>query len=664
MDPTPSGMTIDAYLQWAMRPGVRLFDPRKSDRAMLLVQFGEPLDDDSYRRLIGSGIWCSEYFKGYAHVSVTVPIASLPGELKTLESLGAVYCELGSSNAPRFYDAPPEPPEPQPGPEVVIGIIDDGCPFAHRAYRPGNGPCVHYLWDQGGTPGTGEVPGTPFPSRYGAVYTTQLSEALQKATDSHGEVDEDHAYELLSLPSLRCIVSHGAQVMSHAAGCTRPIDHRPAPPPFCDPTGIAFVQLRPKALDDPTGDWIDCDGIDSDGMEALHAICDYARTMITPPAKKVLINLSYGPQTGPHDGSSFAERHIRELTEKAKAEGYILRVVLPSGNNHLLQAHAEFDLRKLGAKGQSIDWHVAADSRANSMLEIWLPSPITTQDVTVRVQAPGGGALAEASTITGQSPDGAIHVMTVPDATPSGQFRIAIIVAPTARAATDSALATPADPLATPGRWRVSIEPVPGRNLIASLLHDGVAHVYLQRGDPNMGRPQRGRSGYLRSPCYDDKVGALPSEQLQTDPPGTGPAEVFARGCLSGIATGAKSLVAGGYRLRDNLPAGSNGAVVVNGARRDSLPAPYSSGGPGRAGCQRGGPDWAYPTEESRVLNGMLGRGNRSGISMRFSGTSIAAPQLVRELAATPGDDFPDPVAVAPPPRPEWFALRFGKGTR
>jgi hypothetical protein len=206
----------------------------------------------------------------------------------------------------------------------------------------------------------------------------------------------------------------------------------------------------------------------------------------------------------------------------------------------------------------------------------------------------------------------------------------------------------------------VSIRPAPGYR--APL--DCIAHVYLGRNDPNMGRPLRGRSGHLDSPDYGDKCGKLPSEQLRPNPPGMGSAEVFARGSLSGIATGVGSLVAAGYRLRDNLPAGYGGAVVVNGVRRDSLPAPYSSGGPGRAGCPRGGPDWAYPTEESRVLAGLLGRGNRSGVSMRFSGTSIAAPQLARELAATPGSDFKPPQPVPPPPRPEWFAPRFGKGTR
>jgi len=657
-----SGLKIDAYLQWAMRPGVRLFEQRRSKRVVLLVQFCLPLDEATYRRLIGSGMWCSEYFKGYAYVTVTVPVASLAEDLKILGDLGAIYCELGSADAPDLYEITSTSPNPQPGPETVIGIVDDGCPFAHRAYRPsGPGPSVQYLWDQGGPPSTGTVPGNPSPSGYGAVYTTQIATAVAKATNANGEVDEDHAYSLIPLAGLRGMVSHGAQVMSHAAGSTRKVGDHPQPPALSASVGIAFVQLRPKALDDPTGYWID-----SDGIEALQAIYQYARTMIAPPLppskKKVLINLSYGPQTGPHDGSSFAEGKINELAQEAENDGNILQVVLPSGNSHLLQAHAEFNLHQLGATAPSIDWYVAADSRAYSALEIWLPSPVTTNDVVIRVYPPAS-TVETVSTMAGKGSSLDAEITTVPNATSSGACRVLIMVSPTARSSTDSVPATfPPTPLATPGRWRVSMEAAPGGQIPASA--PCVAHLYLQRSDPNMGRSTGGRSGYLRSQHYGDKVGSLPSEQLEPNPSGMGKAEVYARGSLSGIATGKGSLVAAGYRLRDNLPASFGGAVVVSGVRRDKLPAPYSSGGPSRgSGTAQHGPDWAYPTEESRVLAGRLGRGNRSGVSMRFSGTSIASPQLVRELAAVAGKNFPDPLPVNPP-HPSWFAPRFGNGTR
>ena len=603
-----SGLRIDAFLSWAMQSDVHLFDPLKSDRCVLLVQFDHRIDDTTYNGMIGSGMWCCEFYKGYSYATVTVAIALLDRMLSELQALGALYCELGSPDAPPEVKGAPSTFVATPGPETVIGIIDDGCPFAHQKYRPGNGssPSVRYLWDQGGDPTLGTVPGDYSSFQYGAVYTTQLDTILEKATTPQGVVNEDSAYALTTLPSLRTMVSHGSQVMSHAAGFARPIEGRPPPPPLTGRTDIAFVQLPPCALDNPTGLWLN-----NIGLDCLHAIRHYARKMVSPPAKKVLINLSYGPQTGPHNGSFVVEGAIREMRETAKAKGYILRVVLPSGNTHLLQAHAEFDLACIGVEGSSIDWYVSPDSQVHSVLDIWMPTDVAPDQIDVRVESPAGDVVLASNPPVPANPVVSINPSLGP--APDDQLQIVIAIAPTARASTDAAPAlAPPPKLATPGRWRVTIKTVS-----KDICLKGVAHAYLARSDPNMGRPLHGRSGYLDSPDYGDKCGAFPTDQLNPDPPGMGAAEVFARGCLNGAGTGTDSLVASGFRLRDQLP------------------APYSSGGGTRG--PRAGPNWAYPTEECRVLAGLLGRGNRSGVMMRFSGTSIAAPQLVRELAATPG---------------------------
>ncbi|MDM0036048.1 hypothetical protein QTI33_28200 [Variovorax sp. J22P271] len=639
-----SGLRIDAYLAWAMQPGVRLFDRSKSTHATLLVRFEHPLTFARIEQLNSRTMRCSKIFEGYAHATVTVPIDSLDDRLDELQAAGAVYCELATPAAPVPNDLPmPDLPALQPGPDTVIGIIDDGCPFAHQAYRPGSAASVRFIWDMGGTPGTGPVPGDPPFFNYGAEYTHQIGQIVNMATTAQG-VNEDSAYALIGLPSLRAMASHGAQVMSHAAGCARPIDGR-SMPPLAGRTDLAFVQLPTAALDDPSGLWLK-----QFGYEGLQAIFQYARKRFQPPAGKVLVNLSYGPQTGPHDGSSFMESAIEEMTEKARLDNCIFRVVLPSGNNHLLRSHAEVQLNGLDAVGRSFDWNVAADSQTHAQLEIWLPTQVTLNHVDVRAQSPTGEiALLSAPPPPGTVPEPTVRITAsevpappLPTSLPpfeQTQMQITVSASPTARAPTDAASTAPAR-LATPGRWRVTLL---ARQ--AGVDIQGTAHVYLARSDPNMGRPLRGRSGHLGSPHCDDPCGTIPSEQLDPDAPHTGLAEVFARGSLSGIATGAESLVAGGYRIQDDLP------------------APYSSGGPCRPLAPRDSPNWAYPVEQSRVLPGLLGRGNRSGVSMRFSGTSIAAPQLVRELAATPGSDLP-PLPPPVPPPPSWFRPRFGGGRR
>jgi len=173
----------------------------------------------------------------------------------------------------------------------------------------------------------------------------------------------------------------------------------------------------------------------------------------------------------------------------------------------------------------------------------------------------------------------------------------------------------------------------------------GMADAYLARSDPNLGRPQRGHSGYLDSDNYDPKRYMRASERLVE--PQTGSAEVVARGSMSGIATGDKTYVAAGFCARTSEP----------------YPVVYSSGGPARRGC-REGPTYAYPSDQSKVIQGVLGWGNRSGVVTRLVGTSFTAPMLARDLWMTP-PLHPPALPVPPVAGPAtWMARRFGHGVR
>ncbi|CAN7696893.1 hypothetical protein LJR084_005769 [Variovorax sp. LjRoot84] len=633
-----SELKMDAYLLWALYTGFRYFDIGESRKTVLLVKFDKRLDATTLRALRNAGLWLCDFYVGYSCATVTASIPNLDQQLADLKRLGAEYCELAAPVAPPTQDEGPAPRIAQNGPATVIGIIDDGCPFAHLHYRRPDDPSlrVRYIWDQGGSAPSGAVPPSTTPFAYGATYGhDQLEEILSRAT-LQGVVDEDAAYGLTELPSLRGATSHGAQVMSHAAGFARKIDGRQQPKPLIGRTDLAFVQLPPDALDDPSGGWLEHYGLD-----ALHAIRFYARHTHKTSANKVIVNLSYGPQTGPHDGTSVLERAIDEMTSTAIEENYQFLVVVPTGNNHQLRAHAEFDLAR---RGGTIDWFVSPDSQVPSLLEIWLPDGVTLDDVEVAVETPADEHIV-ASDILPEPP----KPLTVPDDTqvlivaiegppPGNRIEVIIGIAPTARPSAGSGAAAFA--LATPGIWRVTVEPKAGKTV------PGVAHAYLGRSDANMGRARRGRSGYLYSPGYDPKRFSRADEQLDVGRENA-PAEVVASGAMNGIGTGTHSLVAAGYRLSDGQP------------------APYSAGGPTRG--NRKGPDWAYPTEESRVLAGLLAAGNRSATVLRLTGTSIAAPQYVRELAAMPGSNAlppPTPTPPSPPAPPPWLKARAGAGLR
>jgi hypothetical protein len=563
----------------------------------------------------------SALYDGYTYATARVSLNKLPGRINFLLDAGMTCISLASPTTGPMWVEPAAAPVANNGPKKVLGIIDDGCPFAHRDYGTNTAApfAVRFIWDQGGT-----SLGSP-PVNYGrALLESQLQTLVGNATTT-GVVDEDAAYRKSGLPSLRDATSHGAQVMSHATGNARP--HRQ--PSLGGRNDIAFVQLPPEALDDPSGRWMDHFALDG-----IQAIRFYARKMFLPPAQHVVVNLSYGPQTGPHDGSSIFEKAVDQITKQADSESWKLSVVVPSGNSHLLRAHAEFALT---LNPGPLTWCVSPDSQVPSYLEIWPPLGVSLTELDVTLKSPTGEKITAVDLDIAQSSDGTATVTAMPFCGKRRQYLIVMVIAATARPLESAASALP---LAVPGRWEVGVTVRPGQTA------NGTAHAYLARLDPNLGRKLRGHSGYLYSPNYDPKCYLRPSSHLSASPSASS-AEVMARGSLSGIATGSKVEVAAGY---------------VNSGRPSNVvrkPSTYSSGGPSRvATCI--GPHYAYPTDDSPVLYGRLAGGNRSGAVTRLVGTSFAAPMYALDLL--------DPSLISDLPltgsKPAWFKYRCGKGQR
>lgn len=149
--------------------------------------------------------------------------------------------------------------------------------------------------------------------------------------------------------------------------------------------------------------------------------------------------------------------------------------------------------------------------------------------------------------------------------------------------------------------------------------------VWIVRDETLPGYPEYGRQAYFDQPCYRrfDKRGA----PLDEDPPED---RCAARrtGTLSGFATGAQPIVAGGY------------------VRRNGKMADYSATGPAArlAGAPRPvrlGPDAAAPCDDSPALPGVLSAGSRCGSLLAMNGTSVAAPQAARWTADRLGAGLP-----------------------
>ncbi|SCK35098.1 Subtilase family protein [Variovorax sp. HW608] len=597
----------DAYLQWAMLTKFKYFNLKPSDTYAVLVEFSGPLERSAIEKMrIPELIWITSY-EGHLYAAINLSKEGFEehfvDQLQLLQQSGLLCLELA---APTGMLVPEFPKGVAPGSDTVIGVIDDGCPFAHvhlRGEAP-NEPAVRFIWDQGS----------------GVFFTEPDLQALMAgATSAIGSIDEDSAYLASGLPSLRSATSHGAQVLSHASGHAH--DTKPLPPHIPNPIDIAFVQFPGDALDHPNGEWLH-----HLALRGIQAIRAYARDMCKKKASRILINLSYGPRTGPHDGTSILEKAIDAITAQAVKDGYDLRVVVPSGNSHLSRAHAQFDLARGGGV---IDWHVAPDTQTPCYLEIWLPLNTPIGDLEIFLKAPNGEEIPAQYPGIHHSANETAWTVAVHVCGDTAKKMVLMIVTPTARSTGTDWLG--GLPLATAGRWKVAVKVRPG------CVVPGIADAYLARNEPNLGRIRRGYDGYFDSPNYDPKRYLKESSQLDVKPSSIGPAEVVAAGSINGIATGAKSDVIAAYY-----------------ASAPGMPSSYSSGDPSRGARKQ--PDWAYPGDDSKVLSGRLAGGNRSATVMRLVGTSFTAPQFVYESIVLP---LP-PVTPSNPPRTE----RLGDGCR
>jgi hypothetical protein len=524
---------------------------------------------------------------------------------------------------------------------VLIGILDDGCPFAATRFRKASGSTrVLSIWDQtrdrdpmpvtdtnGNARLFGEAP-TDFD--YGLEFRRDLSPlappsqmgldewiALHSAA---GLVDEDGCYADAEFTRLSRRQSHGAHVMdvlagpvptSARVGPSRPGEDRRDPPSWkvgTDPASqadLVFVQFSDECIRDATGVWLKAYVFDGIG---------YVLSFADPATiEKVVINISYGPTTGPHDGTALLEAALTAfVTEFNGTPGKPkLEIVLPAGNAYLSDGHVAFEGDKPRPTTIEWTWRLPPDNAVLCFAEIWIDN------------ANAGGV-----TVTLTSPSGATST-SAPTPPPAGQPLPPYtgVYGPVVWGSHTMWLLAvePTLLVAEHGDWKIKV---------TGIRKKAQVHAYVARSDPNMGV----RTGAKRSYFVDHKWEATRSSEASckySDGEFDKTGSLIRRGgTLNGIATAkdASVHVAGGY-------------VLANG-RKSS----YSSAGPARNGplTLRVGPDIALPCDESYALAGIRAGGNRSGGVFRLTGTSAAAPQLARHVA-----DPPIPAATNIPIPPE-----------
>jgi subtilisin family serine protease len=463
-------------------------------------------------------------------------------------------------------------PQPLTGRDIVIGIIDDGCAFAHadfldiagtlakRTYRTR----VLALWDQSrqGTAaelaaGWRDVP--DFLNRGRELRKPEIDAMLAKHTRRRA-LDEDAVYEELGydVGGSDQRAAHGTRVMGIAAGNGNSLMGWRGVAPKAH---IIFVQLPPSVRESPDGLSLDI---------ALGAMFVFKRAAELN-AKAAVLNLSLGSFTGPHDGTNPWEQTFDQLLNVRDRA-----IVISAGNGFEANCHAMGTI--VGNGERTLGWNVWTEDPSPKRMDIWysgqarLALTLVAPDGTTHgpFEAPGRQPVPGPA---GQPPMGV--VMYALDDAVNGDNSMLIGLAPTAASAqTAHTSAAPA------GTWKVRL--ANGGETPADF------HAWIQRDD--LGKsPLRRQSSFVDADAH--------------------PAFTF-----GDLAGGKLTIAVGGYNIAT------------------SEVCAYSACGPTRASmndaAQRTKPEVLAPAEELALGGGVSSSGSRQSQPGRIAGTSAAAPHV------------------------------------
>lgn len=516
---------------------------------------------------------------------------------------------------------------------TVIGVIDDGLPFAHRNFRDlsGTRTRVEFCWLQSAERKEGKKS-----VLFGREYTRDQVEYYIR---EYGH-DEDTLYRKAGATTdtedLGSLIdrhaTHGGHVMDLAAGYAPERGEDPA-----EEIRIIAVQLPNTIAWDTSGF-----GKDMYMLSAFHYIFDRADMIADGyqiDCPRLVINFSYGFSGGRHDGGTELEAAITEMIEKRRECRGPTALVLPAGNTFLDRLHGKIDERDFKHGVFEFPWRIQPNDRTPSYLELWFWQKFEPIGYSIALLDPWGRPtkLSDASgppqnsmpvkpTPSNNAPGDPRRVCKVLNANlkPIGQlssdshrgtrWRVLVIMAPTEPE-------NPWLPLAEPGQWTVVIR----RSKSARLL-DHPIHFWIQRSAD----PETLRSGGRQS-YFDDLTDWRYTLEGDLNEKDTDSAFVRRFGSLNGLATGPRSLVVAGYRLGAGL--GSPLAAA--------RPSRYSSAGTRESDWPEKKVDCSSMSDRSRMLPGTIAAGVRSGSLSIVQGTSAAAPFVARQLATifTTADD-------------------------
>lgn len=623
----------DAYLNWAIQTNFFYFENISASQTInigLLVKWKNTIDSATFQEinLIGK---IAKIYQNELIVTLALPISNVSQFLTSYVNF-IDRVELASPVSDHSTEeirfnallmrnniianfAPP----------VVLGCIDSAFPIASKRYLDSSTDRTRIVrfWNQEIKPSTlgkklktlpKDPSGTDFD--YGRELIPFLPRSLTPNPNNAtwllpnlNAISYDSNYYLSTrlTASLRRM-THGSHVLDLFAGLTNPSsrisksrdfknneDGSATKPPsrlaihgqHALNAPIVLVQFPKYAVDDPSGRWLGRNVLDG-----LHYIVETAKTLEKGSAKvgKIIVNLSWGPQTGPHDRSTLLEEAIDAMIVKGRNTQRELEVILPIGNSREARAHARFHLN---ATTPDLQWCIPPDGRTPSFLEIWWPIGTDIANVKVELTAPDGVVF---SSMPNKIVTNVVNAQTISSITlmHQGNNLMALIaLLPTYSKKFASGTAPH-------GIWKIKCK--------STLPMTDQIHTYIARSDHNMGATRKAKSSYFRDPVYEAVRSHKSAETVNLIPNSA----VQKYGTLSGLCTGHHTRVASGVRYSENVP------------------VRYSSLGPFRNGIKY---PYEYPTDVSRMVMGWPAGGTRDVTVGRLIGTSAASPQLARDIS-------------------------------
>ena len=465
--------------------------------------------------------------------------------------------------------------------DVVLGVIDDGCNFAHPAFASQSGTRVVRLWDQ--SVNATKWSGKPTYFGYGQVLTKQ---DLDKRISGKSEKEVYKAvyapYTLpggsLAYPSIRLdTATHGTSVMQIFAGRFDQPPQQSASPiipsDVASKADIIFVQL-PRACLDDTASGSMC----VYALDALRYIVDRAETYkgSARVIRPVVINLSYGTMSGPHDGTAPLDEALNELIDTRGN----LAVVVAAGNNRKSSCHAYVPVATSPASNIGIQ--LLPNNPLTSTLEIWIPEG-SSGDVQIQLSSPSNSvsdwiSIGGIHKLKALSSTQSVAYVVAPSRTALGKNGTMFLVAfsPTAHRTADEAAAEP-------GTWKLSLKNTGSKEVSVN--------IWVERNDMAYAA-QRRQQTFL----------------VDWD--------------VAGCVTSADTICS---------PASAESAIAVSSHV-------WSTGQRSKSSAEGGGLgktdlDASAPAEVGDEIRGIRVEGVLSGSSTRTAGTSMAAPMVARGIA-------------------------------